>query len=157
MHTCISWHGRERSWRSCPRQVNVGDKNTPSMHHRRRRNVTTPMVGLKNGHICKNLTQNGEPQRSSWGTRGRRRRWRGHWYDSTRKIPMWNAGLGPVSVAAVQCDEVLYTDFDNICAVCCLQEVWMSHCWTNWRRMKQTCLVSTLSQVPFNTFFYIHV
>ena len=29
----------------------------PSMHHPRRRNVTTLMVGLKNGHIRKNLTQ----------------------------------------------------------------------------------------------------
>ena len=25
------------------------------------------MVELENGHICKNLTQNGEPQRYSWG------------------------------------------------------------------------------------------
>ena len=32
-------------------------KNTPSTHHPRRRNVTTLMVGLKNGHIRKNLTQ----------------------------------------------------------------------------------------------------
>ena len=43
-------------------------KHTPSMHHRRRRNVTTSMDGLKNGHILKNLTKNGEPQRSSWWT-----------------------------------------------------------------------------------------
>ena len=40
-----------------PRRVNAGNKNTPSMHHPRRRNVTTLMVGLKNGHILKNLTQ----------------------------------------------------------------------------------------------------
>ena len=44
-------------------------KNTPSTHHPRRRNVTTLMVGLKNGHIRKNLTQSGEPQRYSWGTK----------------------------------------------------------------------------------------
>ena len=25
------------------------------------------MVELNNGHICKNLTQNGEPQKYSWG------------------------------------------------------------------------------------------
>ena len=31
-----------------------------------RQNVTTSMVGLKNGHIGKNLSQNGEPWRSSW-------------------------------------------------------------------------------------------
>ena len=35
--------------------------------HPRRRNVTTSKVGLGNGHIRKNLTKNGEPQRSSWG------------------------------------------------------------------------------------------
>ena len=32
------------------------------MHHPRRWNVTTSMVGLKNSHIRKNLTQIGEPQ-----------------------------------------------------------------------------------------------
>ena len=47
MHTCISSHGLKRSWRSCPRRVNAGNKNTPSMHHPRRRNVTTLVVGLK--------------------------------------------------------------------------------------------------------------
>ena len=57
MHTCISSHGLKRSWRSCPRRVNAGNKNTPSTHHPQRRNVTTLMVGLKNGHIRKNLTQ----------------------------------------------------------------------------------------------------
>ena len=57
MHTCISSHGLKRSWRSCPRRVNASNKNTPSTHHPRRRNVTTLMVGLKNGHIRKNLTQ----------------------------------------------------------------------------------------------------
>ena len=36
--------------------------------HPWRRNVTTSMFGLKNGHICKNLTQDGEPQRFSWRT-----------------------------------------------------------------------------------------
>ena len=43
------------------------------MHHPQRQNVTTLMVGLKNGHIRTNLTQNGGPQRYSWGTRRRRR------------------------------------------------------------------------------------
>ena len=40
----------------------------PSMHHPRGRNVTTFMVGLRNDHIRKNLTPNGEPQRYSWET-----------------------------------------------------------------------------------------
>ena len=32
---------------TCAIQVNAGNKNTPSMHHPRRWNVTTSMVGLK--------------------------------------------------------------------------------------------------------------
>ena len=38
----------------------------------RRRSMTTSMVGLTNGHIHKNLTNNGEPQRSSWEVRRKR-------------------------------------------------------------------------------------
>ena len=53
---------------TCPTWMNASDNNTPSMHYARRWNVTTSMVGLRNGHIRKSLTQNGEPQRSSWGT-----------------------------------------------------------------------------------------
>ena len=33
--------------------MNAGNKNTPSAHQPRRRNVTTLVVGLKNGHIRK--------------------------------------------------------------------------------------------------------
>ena len=47
---------------------------TLSVHHPRRQNVTTSMVGLKNEHICKNLTQSGEPQRYSWGTQKRKKK-----------------------------------------------------------------------------------
>ena len=39
----------------------------------KKRNVTTSMDGLKNGHILKNLTDNGEPQRYSWGTQKKQR------------------------------------------------------------------------------------
>ena len=39
-----------------------------------RRNVTTSMVGLGNGHIHKNLTKNGEPQRSSWGMQKKKKK-----------------------------------------------------------------------------------
>ena len=39
---------------------------TASTHHPQRRNVTTSMIGWKNGPIGKSLTQNGEPQRYSW-------------------------------------------------------------------------------------------
>ena len=48
----------------------LATKNTSSMHHPRWRNVTTPVVGLKNGHIWKNLTQNVE--RYSWENRRRK-------------------------------------------------------------------------------------
>ena len=73
MH-CIPSHGLKRSLGSCSRRVNAGSKNTPSMHHSRRRNVTSSMIGLQNGHICKYLTQNGEPQRSSWGTQKKKKK-----------------------------------------------------------------------------------
>ena len=44
-------------WNACVhRQVNAGNKNTPSMHHPRTGNVTTSMVDMKNDHIHKNLT-----------------------------------------------------------------------------------------------------
>ena len=33
--------------------MNAGNKNTPSMHHPRRRNLTTSVVGLRNGNIPK--------------------------------------------------------------------------------------------------------
>ena len=32
MHTCILLHGLRTSWHSCPRRMNAGNKNTPSMH-----------------------------------------------------------------------------------------------------------------------------
>ena len=44
------------------------------MHHPRRRNVTTSMVGLKNGHIRKRLTPNGELQRYSWGKQKKKKK-----------------------------------------------------------------------------------
>ena len=75
MHTCIPSHGLKRSWHSCPRWVNAGNKNSLSMHNPRRRNVTASVVGLKNGLICKNLTQNGGSQRYySWGMRKKKKK-----------------------------------------------------------------------------------
>ena len=49
--------------------------NTPSTYHPWRQNVTTSMVGLKNGYICNNLTKNGEPQRYSWESKRRKKVW----------------------------------------------------------------------------------
>ena len=55
----------QQGWRETD-IIDCTDKN------QRRRNVTTSMVGLKNGHIRKTLTQNGNPQRHGWGTHWRK-------------------------------------------------------------------------------------
>ena len=65
MHTCISSHGLKRSWRSCPRRVNAGNKNTPSTHHPRRRNVTTLMVGLTTVTYAKISPKSGERKKQT--------------------------------------------------------------------------------------------
>ena len=39
--------GLKKSWHSCPRRANAGNKNTPRTYHPQRRNVTASMVGLK--------------------------------------------------------------------------------------------------------------
>ena len=73
MPTCIPSRELKGSWLSCARRVNAGNKNIPSVHHPRRRNATTLMVGLtffffKWSHTQKSYPQNGEPQRHSWAT-----------------------------------------------------------------------------------------
>ena len=40
----------KKSWHSCVRWVNAGNKNTPSMHHPWRQNVTTSMVLIKRSY-----------------------------------------------------------------------------------------------------------
>ena len=57
----------KKSWRSCRRRVNAGNKNTFSMHHPRRRNVTTSVVGSKTCQLRKDVAQYGEAQRCGWG------------------------------------------------------------------------------------------
>ena len=57
MYTCIPLHGLKRSWHSCPRRVNAGKKNTPSMHHPRRRNVITPGLNQPTNQPNKQKTQ----------------------------------------------------------------------------------------------------
>ena len=70
---CAHMHSK-RSWRSCPRRMNAGNKNTPSEHHPRRRNVTTLMVGLKKTVTYAKISpRNGEPQRYSWGTQKKKK------------------------------------------------------------------------------------
>ena len=71
VHTCIPSHWLKRSWHSCPRQVNAGNKNTSSMHHRWRQNVTTSMVGLS---LYAKISPKMENPRYSWECRRRRRR-----------------------------------------------------------------------------------
>ena len=56
MHTSIQSHGLKRSLHPCPRRVDAGNKNTPSMHHPRRRNMTTSVVGFKNKQTNKQTT-----------------------------------------------------------------------------------------------------
>ena len=82
---CTHAFHRTDSWR--PRQVNAGNKSTPSMHHARKWNVTTLMVGLKNSHICKNLTKTGEPQRYSWEYRKNKENLRYSWEHRIRRSP----------------------------------------------------------------------
>ena len=52
------------------------NKNTPSTHHPRRRNVTTLMVGLKKKTVtyAKISPKSGEPQRHSWGTQKKKKK-----------------------------------------------------------------------------------
>ena len=74
MHTCIPSHGLTRSRRSCPRRVNAGNKNTPSMHHLRRRNVTTSVVGLKTATYAKISPKMVNPRNIAGKHRRRRRK-----------------------------------------------------------------------------------
>ena len=60
MHACSPSHRLKTSCHSRLRRVNVSDKNTPSVHHPRRWNVTTSMVGCKKCYIHTNLSNNGE-------------------------------------------------------------------------------------------------
>ena len=48
---------------SCPRWVNASNKNTPSLYHTQRQNVTTCVVRLKKMVTCakKKLTKTDEP------------------------------------------------------------------------------------------------
>ena len=73
VHACVPSHGLKRSWYSCPWWVNASNKNTPSAHHPGRPEVTTSLVGLKNGLILKNLIKNCESQRYSGECRESRR------------------------------------------------------------------------------------
>ena len=66
-YTCIPSHRLKRSWCSCPRWVNAGNKNT--QHAPSTKTECDYLNGWikKKDHIRKNLTQSGEPQRFSWG------------------------------------------------------------------------------------------
>ena len=51
---CIPW---QWSWQSCPRQSIPATKNTPSVHHTRRWNMTTSVVRLRNKSHMQNFLQ----------------------------------------------------------------------------------------------------
>ena len=56
--------------------MNASNTNMTSMHHPWRWNVTTSimsMIGLKNGHICKNLTTKSWTPEISWECRRKRK------------------------------------------------------------------------------------
>ena len=60
----------------------------------RRWNVATSMVGLKSSHICKNLTKDGEPQRSSWGTQKKKKKsGQSDWKGDELKIGSHNSSV----------------------------------------------------------------
>ena len=46
--------------------MNAGNKNTPSMNAPTKTECDYLNGWIKNSHICKNLTQNGEAQRYDW-------------------------------------------------------------------------------------------
>ena len=101
MYTSIPLHGLKRSCHSRSRRVNADNKNTLSMHIPQRRNVTTFMVGLENGHMHKNLTKNGEAQRYCWEHRRRRRSVDSHYSYNVFYILKYRHGHLKTTAAAV--------------------------------------------------------
>ena len=71
--------------------MNAGNKSTPSMHHPRRRNVTTSMVGLKTVAYAEISPKMVNP-RDIAGERRRRRRW------MMIKVSLWPLTPGQNSV-----------------------------------------------------------
>ena len=67
MRTCIPSHRLKRSWCSCPRWINAGNRNTPGMHHWWRWHVTTSKVGLR-WHTQKFLLKIVNPRDIAWNT-----------------------------------------------------------------------------------------
>ena len=65
--------GPHRGYRGAEPGPPAAETDTSPPCRPRRPNVTTSMVGLRNGHIRKNLTQNGEAQRYSWGTQKKKK------------------------------------------------------------------------------------
>ena len=72
MHTCIPSHRLKRS------DIHVLGRRTPATNTHPACTIQEDGMWLpvwldsENGHICKNLTKNGEPQRYSWEWRRRR-------------------------------------------------------------------------------------
>ena len=117
MHACILSHGLKRSRHSYPRRLNASNKNTPSMHHARRWNVTMSMVGLKMVTSARYLTINGEPWRCNWGTQRRIRH---------RQPLTWGASHPPCSAIPAQCTLTLVKSWclPGVYLVCVLVSTW---------------------------------
>ena len=72
------------------------NKNTPSTHHPRRRNVTTLMVGLKKTVTYANISpKSGEPQRYSWGTQKKKKKKKSLWISQALQTLLLLSRLTP--------------------------------------------------------------
>ena len=58
----------------CPRRVNAFNKNTHSMHHPWRQNVTTSNGWITKWSHSQKITHNGEPQSYSWGMQKKKKK-----------------------------------------------------------------------------------
>ena len=96
--------------------MNAGNKNAPSMYHPRRRHVTTSMDGLKNGHISKNLTKNGEPQRYIWGNTEEQN------WDSVRRFPVHSRCIMYIQILC----QLLVLRLESYFSTCKTTESWCS-------------------------------
>ena len=92
--------------------------------HPRRRNVTTSMVGLKNGYIRKNVTQNGELQRSSWGMQKKKKKIPLILSVAVCKPVQFDLSLRYTSHVALLHKQEASTPVD-VCWFCCRRSRWL--------------------------------
>ena len=66
-------HPKTKKPKQQQKKTHTKNKNKPKKSKKTKTKTNQQQKTNKTGHIRKNLTQNGEPQRYSWGTRRRRR------------------------------------------------------------------------------------